>query len=93
MNPVLSINTLAYEGYDLSTALQEIAKIGVRHVELGYTQGWTEDLTEEHFSEASAAFSDQHEPQSILRLCKKLFSRIKRYKNRWLELTYLNRII
>ena len=55
MNPVLSINTIAYEGYDLSTALQEIAKIGVSHVELGYTQGWTEGLTEEHFSEASAA--------------------------------------
>ena len=55
MNPVLSINTMAYEGYDLSTALQEIAKIGVSHVELGYTQGWTEGLTEEHFSEASAA--------------------------------------
>ena len=55
MNPELSINTLAYEGYDLSTALQEIAKIGVSHVELGYTQGWTEGLTEEHFSETSAA--------------------------------------
>ena len=55
MNPVLSINTIDYEGYDLSTALQEIAKIGVSHVELGYTQGWTEGLTEEHFSEASAA--------------------------------------
>jgi sugar phosphate isomerase/epimerase len=55
MNPVLSINTLAYEGYDLTTALQEIAKIGVSHVELGYTRGWTEGLTEEHFSEASAA--------------------------------------
>ena len=55
MNPVLSINTLAYEGYDLTTALQEIAKIGINHVELGYTQGWTEGLTEEHFSEASAA--------------------------------------
>ena len=55
MKPVLSINTLAYEGYGLTTALQEIAKIGVSHVELGYTQGWTEGLTEEHFSEASAA--------------------------------------
>ena len=54
MNPVVSINTLAYEGYDLKTALQEIAKTGASHVELGYTQGWTEGLTEEHFSEASA---------------------------------------
>ncbi|MGD1974990.1 MAG: hypothetical protein PVH37_25870 [Desulfobacterales bacterium] len=52
MNPVISINTLAYEGYDLKTALQEIAKIGASHVELGYTQGWTEGLTEEHFSES-----------------------------------------
>ena len=55
MKPVLSINTLAYEGYGLTTALQEIAKIGVSHVELGYTRGWTEGLTEEHFSDASAS--------------------------------------
>lgn len=54
MEPAISINTLAYEGYDLTTALREIAKIGVSHVELGYTRGWTEGLTEEHFSEASA---------------------------------------
>ena len=53
MNPAISINTLAYEGYDLATALREIAKIGASHVELGYTRGWTEGLTEEHFSKAS----------------------------------------
>jgi sugar phosphate isomerase/epimerase len=45
---------LAYEGYGLTTALREIAKIGVGHVELGYTRGWTAGLTEEHFSQASA---------------------------------------
>ena len=54
MKPAISINTLAYEGYDLTTALREIAKIGAGHVELGYTRGWTEGLTEEHFSEAAA---------------------------------------
>jgi len=54
MDPVISINTLAYEGYDLTTAFQEIAKIGAGHVELGFTRGWTEGLTEAHFSEASA---------------------------------------
>ncbi len=54
MNPAVSINTLAYEGYDLTTALREIANIGVSHVELGYTRGWTEGLTEEHFSQAAA---------------------------------------
>ncbi len=54
VDPAISINTLAYEGYDLTTALREIAKIGAGHVELGYTRGWTEGLTEEYFSEASA---------------------------------------
>ena len=54
MDPLISINTLAYEGYDLATALQEIAKIGAGHVELGFTRGFTEGLTESHFSEASA---------------------------------------
>jgi len=54
VDPAVSINTLAYEGYDLTTALREIAKIGAGHVELGYTRGWTEGLTEEHFSQASA---------------------------------------
>ena len=43
MNSIISINTLAYEGYDLTTALQEIAKIDVSHVELGFTRGWTAD--------------------------------------------------
>ena len=54
MDPAISNNTLAYEGYELTTALREIAKIGANHVELGYTRGWTEGLTEAHFSEASA---------------------------------------
>ncbi len=54
MDPLISINTLAYEGYDLTTALQEIAKTGAGHVELGFTRGFTEGLTEAHFSEASA---------------------------------------
>ena len=53
MGPLISINTLAYEGYDLTTALREIAKIGISHVELGFTGGFTEGLTEGHFSEVS----------------------------------------
>ena len=41
VNPIISINTLAYEGYDLTTALQEIARIGAGHVEMGFTRGFT----------------------------------------------------
>ncbi len=54
MDPLISINTLAYEGYDLTTALREIAEIGIGHVELGFTRGFTEGLTESHFSAVSA---------------------------------------
>jgi len=54
MDPVISINTLAYEGYDLTTALEEISKIGADYVELGFTKGFTEGLTEAYFSEAFA---------------------------------------
>lgn len=54
MDAVISINTLAYEGYDLTTALHEIARLGPVHVELGFTRGYTDGLTEAHFSEKSA---------------------------------------
>lgn len=54
MELTLSINTIAYEGYDLSIALEELASIGVNHIELGFTRGFTEGLTEEHFSDQSA---------------------------------------
>jgi len=54
MKPAISVNTLAYEGYDLTTALQELAKIGASHVELGFTRGFTEGLTEAHFTKESA---------------------------------------
>ena len=54
MNPVISINTLAYEGYDLTIALEEISRIGSNYVELGFTKGFTAGLTEAHFSETFA---------------------------------------
>jgi sugar phosphate isomerase/epimerase len=54
MDPVISINTLAYEGYDLTTALEEISKMGADFVELGFTKGFTEGLTEAYFSNAFA---------------------------------------
>ncbi len=54
MGLILSINTIAYEGYDLQTALQELANIGVTHVEIGFTRGYTKGLTEQYFSEESS---------------------------------------
>ncbi|UCF94969.1 MAG: TIM barrel protein, partial [Desulfobacterales bacterium] len=54
MDHQVAINTIAYEGYDLATALKEIARLGGRYVEFGFTRGFTAGLTEAHFSEASA---------------------------------------
>lgn len=54
MDPVISINTLAYEGYGLTTALEEISNIGAKYVEIGFTKGYTDGLTEAYFSEAFA---------------------------------------
>ena len=54
MNAEISINTLAYEGYDLLTATTEISKMGASHIELGFTRGWMSSLTEGLFSEVNA---------------------------------------
>jgi hypothetical protein len=54
MNAMISINTLAYEGYDLGTATTEISKMGASYIELGFTRGWMSSLTEGLFEEVNA---------------------------------------
>jgi sugar phosphate isomerase/epimerase len=50
----LSISTVAFDGYSLATALQEIADLGVNYVEPAYIQGYV-DFDETAFGEANAA--------------------------------------
>jgi sugar phosphate isomerase/epimerase len=54
MNAEISINTLAYEGYDLRTATTEISKMGASYIEFGFTRDWMSSLTEELFEEVNA---------------------------------------
>lgn len=54
MDQILSVNTLIYHGYDLPTALSEIAQLNFRYVELAFITGYSSDLNDEDFSEKNA---------------------------------------
>lgn len=54
MNPIISINTLIFQGYDLPTVLREISQIGAKYVEPAFIKTYSPDLKEENFSERNA---------------------------------------
>ncbi|MHC4680333.1 MAG: sugar phosphate isomerase/epimerase family protein [Planctomycetota bacterium] len=54
MVPPIAINTLAYHGYDLSTALREISDLGASYVEPAYIQSYYDDMDESWFDEENA---------------------------------------
>ncbi len=58
-NPVL-ISTAAFDGYDLGTAIAEIAAAGADGVEVAFIEGYTDPFTEETFSQAYADEIRQH---------------------------------
>lgn len=52
-NPVL-ISTAAFDGYDLGTAIKEIAAVGADGVEVAFIEGYTDPFTEASFNQAHA---------------------------------------
>lgn len=54
MNNLILVSTIAFDGYDLETALEGIAAAGAKHVELAYSEAYTAPVTEETFSMESA---------------------------------------
>jgi len=54
MNHPILISTAAYDGYEPSVSLAEIAKLGLHQVELAFIEGYTDPFTEDVFSEANA---------------------------------------
>jgi sugar phosphate isomerase/epimerase len=52
-NPIL-ISTAAYDGYSLTTALEEISGLGIDLVELAFIDGYTDPFTEDFFSKPNA---------------------------------------
>lgn len=49
--PLLSINTLIFQGHDIRTALRELAQLGVPRVELAFIKAYAPDLTDDFFTE------------------------------------------
>lgn len=54
LKPILAINTLAYHGYDLPTAVREVAKLGVEYIEPALIRSYYPEFTEEYFTSANA---------------------------------------
>ena len=51
MNEIISISTIAYDGYDLETALKQISQLGSRYVELDAIEGLSEHIELQHLEE------------------------------------------
>jgi sugar phosphate isomerase/epimerase len=54
MHRVISVSTMAFDGYPLETALDELAALGVRHVEPASVDKIFQHLTEEDFCDRRA---------------------------------------
>jgi sugar phosphate isomerase/epimerase len=54
MKPVLSISTVAFDGYPFETAFEEIAALGAKYVEVAFIQGYTDPFSEDYFNEINA---------------------------------------
>ena len=54
MDRIISVSTAAFDGYDLSVAIDEISRLGVDHVEIAFIQGYTDPFGEEAFSPENA---------------------------------------
>lgn len=49
MNEIISISTLAYDGYDLETALEQISHCGAGYVEMSAVEGVSKHITPSNF--------------------------------------------
>lgn len=58
-NPVI-ISTAPFDGYDLATAIEEIAAVGADGVEIAFIEGYTDPFTEEDFNTSYAGEIRDH---------------------------------
>ena len=53
MNEIISISTIAYDGYDLKTALKQISQFGGRYVELDAIEGLSKHIKSRDFQDSA----------------------------------------
>ena len=56
MDRIVSVSSMAFDGYSLEAALDELAALGVRHVEPASVDKVFQHLVEEDFCDARAAW-------------------------------------
>lgn len=54
MNRIISVSTVAFDGYPLPVALEEISRLGATHVELAFIEGYTDSFTDDLFTNGHA---------------------------------------
>jgi sugar phosphate isomerase/epimerase len=54
--PIISVNTLAFQGYDLSVAVKALAELNIKYVEFAFIKGYSEGMSESSFSPQSAKY-------------------------------------
>ena len=57
---IVSISTVAFDGYSLPVALEQIARIGAEHVEVAYIEGYSDPFAEGVFNQAHARGLKKH---------------------------------
>ncbi len=50
MNRIISVSTVAYDGYPLEIVFKHLVDIGIKYVELAFIKGYIEDFNEDLFS-------------------------------------------
>jgi sugar phosphate isomerase/epimerase len=56
--PIISINTLAFQGYELSDMVKAVAELEIKYIEFAFIEGYTEELSETTFSSSQAKYID-----------------------------------
>jgi sugar phosphate isomerase/epimerase len=54
VKPILSINTLAFHGYPIAQAFEQIRRIGFQYVEPALISSYYEEMTDSYFSQSKA---------------------------------------
>ena len=54
--PIISVNTLAFQGYELSDMVKALAELEIEYIEFAFIEGYSEELSESFFSPLQAKY-------------------------------------
>lgn len=54
--PIISVNTLAFQGYELADMVKALAELEIKYIEFAFIEGYSEGLSESAFSPLQAKY-------------------------------------